>query len=104
MHLAIQLLNKGYKVRGTLRDLSRAESIKKIIAKHCSNSFELDVCKGELTNPHHWDKAVEDIDYIMHVASPLPFDPKNNKDDLIIPAREGTINILYAATKHRIKR
>jgi len=103
-HIAVKLLNSGYSVRGTMRNLERKESIKKTISAHTENSDRLDFTKGELTNPEDWDMAMEGMDYVMHVASPLPFDLKKGADDLIIPAREGTLNILKAANKHNINR
>ncbi len=103
-HIAVQLLNSGYSVRGTMRNLQRKDSILKTLSAHTENSDRLEFVKGELTNPEDWDKAVEGMDYVMHVASPLPFDLKKNADDLIIPAREGTLNVLKAAQKHNIKR
>jgi dihydroflavonol-4-reductase len=103
-HIAIKLLNAGYSIRGTMRNLGRKESILKTISAHTENSDRLDFAKGELTNSEDWDVAMEGMDYVMHVASPLPFDLKKDADDLIIPAREGTLNVLKAAHKHNIKR
>lgn len=103
-HIAINLLNAGYSVRGTMRNLARKESIFNILSDNAINTDKLEFFKGELTEPDDWDKAMEGMDYVMHVASPLPFDLKKNADDLIIPAREGTLNVLNAAQNHKIKR
>lgn len=103
-HIAIQLLNAGYFVRGTMRNLDRQESIFNILSDNAINTDKLEFIKGELTVPEDWDKALEGMDYVMHVASPLPFDLKNDANDLIIPAREGTLNVLRAANKHKVKR
>ena len=103
-HIAINLLNAGYSVRGTMRNLERRESILKTIRANTENSERLDFVKGELTIPEDWDSAMEGMDYVMHVASPLPFDLKDDANDLIIPAREGTLNVLRAANKHKVKR
>ena len=98
-HIAIKLLNSGYSVRGTMRNLERSKSILRIISAHTENSGRLDFAKGELTIPEDWDAAMEGIDYVMHVASPLPMDLKKDANDLIIPAREGTLNVLNADMK-----
>jgi dihydroflavonol-4-reductase len=103
-HVAIQLLNKEYSVRGTLRDPGRKDSILRVLKENCPNTDLADFVKGELTNPEDWNSAMEGMDYVMHVASPLPFDLKKDENDLIIPAREGTLNVLKAANKHNIKR
>ncbi len=103
-HIAVQLLNAGYAVRGTMRNLDRKESILKILKENAPVSDNLEFVKGELTEPEDWNKAMEGIDYVMHVASPLPFDLKKDANDLIIPAKEGTLNVLRAANKHKVKR
>jgi nucleoside-diphosphate-sugar epimerase len=103
-HIAINLLNAGYSVRGTMRNLERRESILKTIRANTENSERLDFVKGELTIPEDWDSAMEGMDFVMHVASPLPFDLKKDANDLIIPAREGTLNVLRSANKHKVKR
>ena len=104
LHVALELLKNGYCVRGSMRDLGRKDSILKILEDNCKNIIHLEFVKGELTVPEDWDKALEGMDYVMHVASPLPFDLKKDENDLIIPAREGTLNVLKAAHKHHVKR
>ena len=103
-HIAIKLLNAGYAVKGTMRNLERKDSILKILKENSPVSDKLEFVKGELTVPDDWDKAVRGMDYVMHVASPLPFDLKKDANDLIIPAKEGTLNVLKAANKHKVKR
>jgi len=103
-HVAIQLLNKGYHVRGTMRNLDRQESIIHMLREHEADVDRIDFVKGELTLQEDWEKAMEGIDYVIHVASPLPLDQKKDADDLIIPAREGTLNVLHAAEKFKVKR
>jgi len=103
-HVAVQLINNGYTVRGTMRNMSRKDSMQDIFRENYSGMSEVEFVKGELTNPEDWDNAMEGVDYVMHVASPLPFDLKKDENDLIIPAREGTLNVLKAAHKHNVKR
>jgi len=103
-HVAVQLLNNGYSVRGTMRNLDRKDSILKIFKDNCPEIEHPEFVKGELTNPEDWDKAMKGMDYVIHVASPLPFDLKKNENDLIIPARVGTLNVLKAAHNHNVKR
>jgi dihydroflavonol-4-reductase len=40
----------------------------------------------------------------LHVASPFPNAPPKHEDDLIIPAREGTLRVLRAAKNAKVKR
>jgi dihydroflavonol-4-reductase len=45
-----------------------------------------------------WDAALDGVDYVLHVASPL------SGDDMLTPAREGVRNVLSAATNAGVKR
>jgi len=44
---------------------------------------------------------VKGVDSIIHVASPYHFRVTDNEKDLLIPAREGTLNILRDAAKEK---
>lgn len=103
-HIAIQLLNKGYAVRGTLRDMVRAESIRKVIATHAPVADHLSFFEAELTDSAVWDRATAGMDFVMHVASPFPRKLPKHEDDLIKPARDGVINVMRAALKNGVKR
>lgn len=103
-HTAIQLLNKGYEVVGTLRDKNRINSIKEIISKHTSNSDNLTFVEADLNDSDVWFNLTKNIDYIQHIASPFPRELPKHENDLIIPAKEGTLNILKAASINKVKR
>ena len=96
-HCIIQLLEKGYRVRGTLRSMNRADSIRGIIAKHTDNVDALSFAEADLTRDEGWVDATTDCPLILHVASPFPLDNPKHENDLIIPAREGTLRLLRAA-------
>jgi nucleoside-diphosphate-sugar epimerase len=51
--------------------------------------------------PDAFSKAVLNVTSIIHVASPYHFRVTNNEKDLLIPAREGTLNILKAAAQEK---
>lgn len=52
-----------------------------------------------------FDEAVQDVKYIMHVASPIPYDapedPEKWYDFLIVPAVKGTVGVLESAAKFK---
>ena len=52
----------------------------------------------------HWDNIIEGCDYVLHVASPFPPKQPKNPDDLILPAREGTLRVLRTALDRDVKR
>jgi nucleoside-diphosphate-sugar epimerase len=51
-----------------------------------------------------WKEAIRGCDYVLHLASPCPQGSPANEDELIIPAREGTLRILRAAAECGVKR
>mmetsp|Transcript_2119 Transcript_2119/g.2077 ORF Transcript_2119/g.2077 Transcript_2119/m.2077 type:complete len:366 (-) Transcript_2119:118-1215(-) len=95
-HLILQLLNRGYKVRGTVRDLSKPESFAYLSKLH--NAAEnLQLVELNLLNPvdhKSWIDVFDGVEYIMHVASPntLLFDDAHS--EILDPAILGTQTIL----------
>ncbi|HEY0145510.1 MAG TPA: NAD-dependent epimerase/dehydratase family protein, partial [Methylovirgula sp.] len=59
---------------------------------------------AELTSDDGWDAAVAGCDYVLHVASPLGRDDPKDPNELIIPARAGTLRVLKAATRAGVER
>ncbi len=104
MHCILKLLEKGYMVRGTLRSPEREAGLRKTFKKHTSFDDRLEFFTANLTNDDGWDEAVKGCQYILHVASPFPSQPPKHEDDLIQPAREGTLRVLKAASSANVKR
>ena len=103
-HVAIQLLEKGYEVVGTLRNRNRTDSIKEAIAKHTKHTDRLSFAQAELMDAESWKQAMKGIEYVMHVASPISTTTPKDENEMIVPAREGTLNVLRAATEAGVKR
>lgn len=103
-HTAIQLLNKSYEVVGTLRNMARADEIKQVIAQHTSNIEKLSFAEADLTDEAAWPDLMKGISYVMHIASPFPRELPKREENLIIPAKQGTLNILNAAAENGVKR
>jgi dihydroflavonol-4-reductase len=103
-HTAIQLLNKGYEVVGTLLNKDRTNSIQEIIGKHTTNINNLTFEEADLNDRNIWQQLTKNIDYVQHIASPFPRILPKHEDDLIVPAKEGTLNILKAAAANNVKR
>lgn len=104
LHTAIQLLEKGYTVIGTLRNLERAGTIKTIIEKHTSNAQNISFVEADLKSTDVWFQLTENIDFIQHIASPFPRVLPKKEEELIEPAKLGTLNILKAASANKVKR
>jgi nucleoside-diphosphate-sugar epimerase len=104
MHCILELLRAGYRVRGTLRTMSRGDGIRDALAKLVDVGDRLEFAQADLTKDEGWSEAVAGATYVMHVASPLPRKPPKHEDDLIVPARDGALRVLKAAAAAGVKR
>jgi nucleoside-diphosphate-sugar epimerase len=100
----IGLLQQGYVVRTTVRDLSREAGVRKALGTVVDPRARLSFHVANLTADAGWDAAVEGCDYVLHVASPLGVAEPKNPDELITPAREGARRAVGAAIKAGVKR
>ena len=103
-HCVLDLLNHGYRVRGSVRDPGRTPAIETMLRAHGADTGKLDWVVASLTEPDSWSAAVAGCDAIFHVASPVPTIQPKNPDDVIQPARQGTLNVLEAAASQGINR
>lgn len=103
MHCIAKLLNEGYEVMGTLRSLEQSESIKNTIA-HYADVSGLSFVEADLMSDVGWDSATVGSEYVLHIASPVPRGIPKNDDELILPARDGTLRVLKASQKSGVKR
>ncbi len=102
-HCIIELLKNGYSVRGSLRSMNREQEVRDAI-KTGANDENLEFCKLDLLEDDGWKDAMWDCDYLMHVASPFVIEDPKDENELIKPAKEGTLRALNAAKKAGIKR
>ena len=96
---AYQLLEQGYHVRGTVRSLKNEEKVKPIRNLHPACADRLELVEADLLEEDGWDKALDGVSDILHVASPLPLKAPSKRDALVPPAVNGTLIVLKAATK-----
>lgn len=104
LHCVLELLRQGYHVRGTLRTLSRETHLRRILKEHVEVGDKLTFVTADLTADAGWEAAVQGCDYVLHVASPLPAALPEREEDLIIPAKEGTLRVMRAAAVAGAKR
>lgn len=104
-HCILQLLGAGHAVRTTVRHLKREAEVRALLKQGGAEPGEgLSFFAAELENDAGWAEAVQGCDYVLHVASPLPPHVPKNADELIVPAREGTLRVLRAARDAGVKR
>ncbi|EDV29632.1 putative uncharacterized oxidoreductase [Trichoplax sp. H2] len=97
-HIVQQLLQKGLKVRGTVRSLQNQEKVEPLRQLSKDSPQSLELVEADLLNKDSWIKAVEGCTYVCHVASPFPIKAPNNEMDLIKPAVDGTKAVLEACS------
>lgn len=93
----VELLRRGYQVRTTVRDISREAEVRARLAPEVDAGDNLSVLAADLLSDEGWEQAVQGCDYVLHVASPFPPQQPEDPDELIVPAREGTLRVLRAA-------
>ena len=104
LHCLQQLLDKGYKVRTTLRSESRKQEVLDAMKKHASNIENLEFFIADLLNDDGWKEAVEGSKYVLHVASPFFLGEPENEDVFIKPAVEGTLRVLKACADSEVQK
>jgi dihydroflavonol-4-reductase len=97
------LLARGYCVRATVRDLSKSPRVRAAVGREVGDTAaeSLELLEADLLHDDGWDAALKGADYLLHTASPMPFD---GGADLIKTAREGTRRVLTAATRAGVRR
>jgi len=101
----VKLLDAGYRVRTSLRSLKRENEVRDMLKTGGATKLDkVSFVVADLTADEGWKEAVEGCTYVLHVASPFPTSLPKNEDDLIIPAREGTLRVLRAARDAGVKR
>jgi dihydroflavonol-4-reductase len=100
----VELLQRGYRARTTVRDLARESDVRAAVGTQVDARDRLDVVVADLTNDDGWADAVAGCDYVLHVASPFPPAQPKDPDELIVPARDGTLRVLRASLAAGVKR
>lgn len=100
----VELLRHGHRVRTTVRDLGRESGVRAATASQVDAGERLSVFAADLTDDAGWAGAVEGCDSVLHVASPFPPVQPKDPDELIVPAREGTLRVLRASMDAGIRR
>lgn len=100
-HVVLQLLQQGYRVRGTLRLM---ESAPAMISRFRSFAEGLSLVEANLDCDLGWAKAVSGCDCVIHTASPFPSGAVRDETGLIRTARDGALRVLRAAHEGKVQR
>jgi len=97
-HVIKLLLEKGYTVRGTVRNVQDKTKV-----QHLHDLFpKLQLFEADLLKEGSFDEAVKGCGIVFHTAS--PFFVENIKDaqkELVDPALNGTLNVLNSVEKSK---
>lgn len=100
----VELLKRGYHVRTTVRDVTKAGAVRAAIASAGVEASGVEVVAADLGKDDGWDAAMSGVDYVLHVASPISPEGVKRADDYVRPAVDGAIRALRAAVKAGVKR
>ena len=100
----VELLRRGYTARTTLRDPSREGEVRAMVGSQVEIGERMSVFTADLTADVGWQEAVAGCDYVLHVASPFPPVQPKDPDELIVPARDGTLRVLRASLDAGVRR
>jgi nucleoside-diphosphate-sugar epimerase len=104
-HCILQLLAAGLRVRTTVRSLSREGEVRAMLqAGGAEPGDRLSFNAADLENDTGWAQAAAGCDYVLHVASPFPAGVPKHEDEIIVPARDGTLRVLRASRLAGVRR
>lgn len=88
-------LKAGYRVRLSIR---KAEQERTLRERYAEFSSDIDTCViPDLSKPEAFSSALAGVDYVFHLASPMPGNGVNVKRDYVEPAVLATTSILRTA-------
>jgi dihydroflavonol-4-reductase len=100
----IELLRRGHRVRTTVRSLSRELELRAALESQVDPGDRLSVLAADLSDDAGWPEAVDGCAYVLHVASPFPPAQPRDPDELIVPARDGTLRVIRASLAGGVRR
>lgn len=107
-HVIFQLLNAGHSVKASMRSLSRKEELCAALTHHLVNAdsalARLQVIELDLMSDKGWTEAMENVDVLMHIASPCPSKEPKNEDEVVRPAIDGALRAVKAAHRAGVSR
>jgi dihydroflavonol-4-reductase len=95
-HVVCLLLERGYRVRGTVRDPGNTAATAHLVRHAQAHEAELELVAADLTEPGAFKAAVADCPYVCHVASSVRLTAPDPQREIVDVAVEGTRNVLGA--------
>ncbi|GAA2193547.1 NAD-dependent epimerase/dehydratase family protein [Micromonospora lupini] len=100
-----RLLDEGYRVRVTVRAPGQQDEVLDRVRRTGTNpDGRVEFRTAALSADEGWAEAADGARYVLHHASPFPFTPPANDDEVIRPARDGALRVLRAAREAGVRR
>ncbi len=96
-----QLVNEGWMVHTTIRNLARETEVRKLINVDYA---KVKFFAADLMSDAGWADAMAGCSHVAHLASPFPPGVPKDEDEVIVPARDGALRVLRAAKAAGVKR
>ena len=103
-HLILQLVERGYDVRGSVRNLEKGEGLQQALSEYAGKPISIEFVLADLNSEDGWAEAVEGVTFVQHVASPFPAGQPKSAEELIGPAKDGALRVLRASRDAAVKR
>ncbi len=100
-HIVAGLLNRGHRVVGSVRSMSRADEVRAAVTPLLKDASDLETRLRfvvlELGADDGWDAAMAGVDVLMHTASPVSTVQPKDPQQIIRPVVDGALRALRAA-------
>lgn len=104
IHCILQLLQKGYNVKTTLRSINKKDEVIQMLKTAGITSVEnLSFVEADLTKDDNWEEVMKGCTYVLQVASPTHLE-STNENEMIQTAVEGVLRVLKAAHNVGVQR
>lgn len=102
----VKLLERGYRVRGTIRSAAKAKQVRETIASTLGEeaAARLELVTADILDDAGWPEAMAGVNAVMHVATAIRGDEPKDSSLVIRPAIEGTERVLRFTKAAGIKR
>ncbi len=91
-------------MRTTVRSLAREAEVRSALGTVADLGSRLEFAAADLNADEGWTAAVAGCRYVLHVASPFPAVNPRDDEDLVRPARDGALRVLWAARDAKVAR
>ncbi|MGW0791714.1 NAD-dependent epimerase/dehydratase family protein [Streptomyces sp. NPDC002911] len=104
-HMVSRLLREGYRTRVTVREAAQeAELLAALRQDGVHPADRLEFAVANLGADAGWAEAVDGVSHLLHIASPFPATPPETEEEVVLPARDGTLRVISAARKAGVPR